>query len=167
MKKLMSTIGIVALLIGTGFAQEGEAPAECSHKEHAHAKHGKKGKHRSMLADIPDLTEEQKAQMKEIKKASRESMKPQHEELRAVREKLGALKSADNPDMKSINQLIDNKHVLEAEMDKAKMATHLKALSVLNPEQRKAFKLKMEEKRAEREKMHKQRKEKRELKEAK
>jgi Spy/CpxP family protein refolding chaperone len=69
--------------------------------------------------------------------------------------------------LKEINQLIDEMHLLQAEMDKAKAASHLKALSVLTPEQRKAFTVKMEEKRVEREKMHKQRKAKRELKEAK
>jgi Spy/CpxP family protein refolding chaperone len=137
MKKLMSTIGIVALLVGTSFAQEGEA----------HAKQEKKGKRQSMLADIPDLTEEQKAQMIEIRKGGRESLKGQHEKIRSVREKLGAL-----------NSLIDEMHKLEAEMDKAKTALHLKALSILTPEQRKVFNEKMKKKRAEREKMHKERK---------
>lgn len=162
----MSTIGIVALLVGTGFAQEGGAP-ECDHKEKAHMKHGKQGKHRAMLEDIPDLTEEQKAQMKEIKKAGKESLKSQHAAIKAVREKLGDLKTSENPNLKEINQLIDEMHKLQAEMDKAKTASHLKALSVLTPEQRKAFKVKMEENRAEREKRHKERKAKRELKEAK
>ena len=148
MKKLMSTIGIVALLVGTSFAQEGEA----------HAKHEKKGKRQSMLADIPDLTEEQKAQMIEIRKGGRLSMKGQREKIGSVREKLGALKSAENPDMKSINSLIDEMHKLEAEMDKAKTASHLKALSILTPEQRRVFNEKMKKKRTEREQMHKERK---------
>ena len=117
-----------------------------------------------MLADIPNLTDEQKAQMKDIKKSGRESMKGQHEKIRSVREKLGSLKSAENPNLNDINKLIDEMHKLEAEMDKAKTASHLKALSVLTPEQRKVFNAKMQEKRAEREKMHKERKQ---MKEAK
>ena len=164
MKKLMSTIGIVALLVGTGFAQENDAPVERAQKEQAHPKHGKKGKHAAMLAEIPNLTDEQKAQMKDIKKSGRQSMKGQHEKIRSVREKLGSLKSAENPNLNEINMLIDEMHKLEAEMDKAKTASHLKALSVLTPEQRKVFNAKMKEKRAEREKMHKKRKQ---MKEAK
>jgi Spy/CpxP family protein refolding chaperone len=166
MKKLMSTIGILALLVGTGFAQEKGAP-ECDYKAKAHVKHGKHGKQRAMLEDLPGVTDEQKTQMKEIRIASRERLKSQHESLKAVREKLGDLKTSENPNLKEINQLIDEMHLLQAEMDKAKAASHLKALSVLTPEQRKAFTVKMEEKRVEREKMHKQRKAKRELKEAK
>ena len=166
MKKLMSTIGIIALIVGTGFAQERGAP-EYDYKEKAHMKHGKQDKNRAMLEDIPDLTEEQKAQMKEIRKAGKESMKPKHEAIRAVREKLGDLKTSENPNLKEINQLIDEMHALQAKMDKAKAASHIKALSVLTPEQRKAFKVKMEEKRAERENRYKERKAKRELKEAK
>lgn len=157
MKKLMSTIGIVALLASAGFAQEKDAPVECSQKERAHAKPGKRGKHRAMLEAIPNLTDEQKAQMKEIKKSGRESMKAQHEELRGLREKMRAMKTSENPDLKSINTMIDKAHRLEAELDKAKTASHIKALSVLTPEQRKAFKAEMDKKHSEREKRHQER----------
>ena len=112
MKKLMSIIGIVALLAGTGFAQETESNVECTHKEKAHAKPGKRGKHKAMLESIPDLTEEQKAQMKEIKKSSREANKAQHEELKAVREKLRSAKTSENPDLNQVNALIDKMHAL-------------------------------------------------------
>ncbi len=162
----MSTIGIVALLVGTGFAQEGGAP-EHDHKGKAHMKHGKPGKHKAMLEEIPDLTEEQKTQLKEIKKAGRESTNGQHEAVKAVREKLRDLKTSDNPNLGEINQLIDEMHKLQAEVDKAKAASHLKALSVLTPEQKKVFNQKLKERKDEREKRHKERKEKREMQEAK
>ena len=164
MKKLMSTIGIMALLMGTGFAQETESQAEQTHKERVHGKPGKRGKHKAMLESIPDLTEEQKAQMKEIKKASREANKGQHEELKGVREKLRAAKTAENPDLDQVNSLIDRMHDLQSDLDKAKAAAHIKALSVLTPEQRKVLKQEMEKKNAEREKRQMERKKMRESK---
>lgn len=158
MKKLMSTIGIIALLVGNGFAQETESKVEPTQKERAHGKHGKRGMRKAMLESIPDLTEEQKTQMREIKKSSREANKVQHEELKAVREKLRSAKISENPDLNEINNLIDKMHALDSDLDKAKAAAHVKALSVLTPEQRKALKDEMEKKHAEREKRQMERK---------
>ncbi|MGB0367954.1 MAG: Spy/CpxP family protein refolding chaperone [Flavobacteriales bacterium] len=161
MKKLMSTIGIVALLAGTSFAQEHvkhDVAAECT-KGRAQATPAKHRKRADLYASIPDLKEEQKTQMQKIKKTSRESMKEQHDQLRMVHKKLGAAKRSEEPNMEDINSLIDEMHKLKAEIDKAKTASHIRAMSVLTPEQRKAFNENMEKKHAEREKMRNERKE--------
>ena len=152
MKKLMSTIAIIALIVGTGIAQEGPC-GDHGPKDRAHAREGK-GK--EMMADIPDLTEAQKKSLQEIKKSGKEGDKSRHEAVKAVRDKLGDLKTSANPNINEINSLIDEMHKLEAELDKSRVASYLKMRSVLTAEQLKVFDAKQAEKRAEREKRKKE-----------
>ena len=161
--KFLFVLSFLFLSVGS-FAQETESQSAETHKEYAHGKHGKRGKRKAMLESIPDLTEDQKAKMKQIKKDSREANKAQHEELKSVREKLRAEKTAENPDLNQVNALIDKMHGLQANLDKAKAEAHIKALSVLTPEQRKVFKEEMKKKQAEREQRHMERKKMRESK---
>lgn len=144
MKKLMSTIGVIALLFGTSFAQEAATPEKM--------RHGKHGKHQTMLDDIPDLTEDQKAQINEIREAGRKQMEPQRQETKKLRMKMIELKSAENPDQKQINELIDRQAKVKAEMMKTRTASELKIRSLLTPEQRKAFDAKQKERREKRKK---------------
>jgi Spy/CpxP family protein refolding chaperone len=84
MKKLMSTIGVIALLMGTSFAQDAAPSKEM--------RQGKQGKHQAMLEELPDLTENQKAQIKDIREESREKMEPQREDMKKLRSILMELK---------------------------------------------------------------------------
>ncbi len=152
MKKLMSTIAIIALIAGTGIAQEGPR-GDHGPKDRTHVR---EGKGRDMMADIPDLTEAQKKSLQEIKKSGKEGAKSQREAVKAVRNKLADLKTSTNPNINEINSLIDEMHKLEAEMDKSRMAAFLKMRSVLTAEQLKVFDAKQAEKRAEREKRKKE-----------
>jgi len=149
MKKLMSTIAILALVVGTSIAQD--APKDGKH-------HGKHGKHQAMLDDIPDLTDDQKAQIKEIREESRKQMQPQREESKKLRLKMIELKSSENPDQKQINALIDQQAKVKADMMKARTASELKVRSILTPEQRKAFDSKKKEHMEMRKKHHEERK---------
>lgn len=144
MKKLMSTIGIVALLMGTSFAQDA-APDKQMHR-------GKHGKHQTMLDDIPDLTDEQKTQIKEIHEESRKQMEPQRQEMKKLRARMMELKSAENPDQNEINQLIDQRAKLRAEMEKTRAASELKIRGLLTAEQLKIVDAKRKEKMEMREK---------------
>ena len=152
MKKIMATIGVVALLVGSSFAQNAEmAPAK-------KAEVRKEKRHR-MMADIPNLTEDQKAEIKKIKGEGHEKAEPQRKAMKELRSKLSALKMAENPDLQQINSLIDESAKMKAEMEKSRTASQLKVRSILTPEQRKAVDAQRKEKMEMREKRHMERKE--------
>lgn len=155
MKKLMATVGVLALLVGNSFAQDQPLKGE----GHPHKMHAEKGKRKGMMADIPNLTEDQKAQIKKIKAESRKNAEPQREEMKNLRMKLQELKTAENPDQKQINELIDKSAKMKAEIDKSKTASELKIRSILTPEQRKLVDEKRKEKMETREKRHAEKKE--------
>ena len=142
----MSTIAMIALVVGVSLAQD--APQ--------HSPHGKGGKHKSMMADIPDLTDDQKAQLKEIKESASKKIEGPRKELRDIREQIVALKQSEKPDVNQINELIDKSSLLKADVEKAKVATELKMRTVLTPEQLKVFDAKRKEKMEMRKKNHAQ-----------
>ncbi len=149
MKKLMSILAVMAILVGTSFAQD--TPVEKEPR-------GKHGKYKAILDAIPDLTEEQKTQIKEIHKNGREQMKPQREELKTIRMKMVDLKSAENPDQAKINELIDRQADLKAEMMKIRTTAELKARSLLTSEQKQALDAKRKENMEKRKKHHEEKK---------
>ena len=159
-KKLMATVGVLALLVGNSFAQDQSEKVE----GHPHKMHAEKGKRQGMMADIPNLTDAQKANIKSIKEASRKQTEPQRKQMKEVRMKLNELKTSENPDLKQINQLIDKSATLKAEMEKSRTASELKVRSILTPEQRKAVDAKRKEHIEMREKRHAEKKEMREAK---
>ncbi|MCB9185260.1 MAG: Spy/CpxP family protein refolding chaperone [Flavobacteriales bacterium] len=124
MKKLMSTIGILALIVGSGFAQDAATPGKAPH-----------GKYQAMLEDIPNLTDAQREQINEIRESTQKKVQPQREEMKTLRVKMKELKAADNPDQKQINELIDRQASVKAEMMKARTAAELSVRSILTPEQ--------------------------------
>lgn len=150
MKKLMSTIGVVAVLFATAVAQDASAPEK--------GPHGKHGKYQALMNEIPDLTDEQRAQIKEIHQAARENAKGQREESKQIRMKLMELKTADDPNQAEINRLIDRQAEIKANMMKERTAAELKVRSILTPEQRKVVDAKMKERAQDREKRHQERK---------
>ncbi len=156
-------MGVLALLATASFAQEG-GKAKCTQNEKACcAKDGK----RAMLEGLPNVTEKQKSTLKNLREEGKKKMEPQREKMRATKEKLHKMKMAENPDIKGINQLIDEKHKLQAEMEKQRTAQHIKALTILTPEQRKAFDAKRKERREKCEKAQKEQQKQMQLKEAK
>ena len=131
MKKLIGILSILTLVAGTAVAQEG-GEKECTHKERALGKHGK---HRAMLEDIPNVTEGQKATFKQIREEGKKKAQGNHDKMRAIKQKLQDLKTADNPNyLNEINSLIDDKHRIQAEMDKERAVSHIKMRTVLTPE---------------------------------
>jgi Spy/CpxP family protein refolding chaperone len=161
MKKVMATIGVLALLAGNSFAQE-DARKEAAPAEKRAEIRSKS--HKGIMADIPDLTEEQRTQIKSIKEEGRKKMEPQHKEMKMLRSKIMELKMAENPNEKEINTLIDKSALIKAEMEKSRTASELKVRSILTPEQRVVLDSKMKEKMADRERRHKEHKQMREAK---
>ncbi|MBI1287971.1 MAG: periplasmic heavy metal sensor [Flavobacteriales bacterium] len=154
MKKLMATLGVLTLLVGTGFAQD-KTQAVGSHPQQRFERGGKQEK---MMAEIPNLTEEQKTQIKAIRDENRKRMEPQRKEMKSIHEKLAELKKAEQPNMQEINQLIDKSAVIKAEMEKSRTMSEMKVRGVLTPEQVKVMDQKMQERKDMREKQHMERK---------
>lgn len=155
MKKLMATVGVLALLAGTTMAQD--------RVERSDAAEGRKFEKRAvhserLMNDIPDLTDDQKAQIRSIKEESRKKMEPQRAEMTTIRSKIAELKKAENPNQQEINKLIDRSSLVKAEMEKSRAASELKVRSILTPEQRKVMDAKMKERKDVREKHHMERK---------
>ena len=88
---------------------------------------------------IPDLTDEQKDQMQEIRLSTQKSLLPIKNELGENRAKLRTLTTADNPDMKAIDKLIDENGQLMASMMKIQASNHQKVRSLLTEDQRIVF----------------------------
>lgn len=150
MKKLVGTIGMLVFLAGTGFAQN-DVRKEAAPVQKMEFK---EKRHKDMMAEIPNLTEEQKSQLKAIKEEGRQKTEPQRKELKAVQDKLREMKMAENPNQQEINKMIDKSALLRAEMEKSKTAQQLKARQVLTPEQRVVLDSKMKERIANKEKRH-------------
>lgn len=123
---------------------------ECKPGDGAKAHHQRESKegHHALMESLPNLTEAQKTQLKEIREQGRKDSQPQREKMKAMREKLQNMKMSDNPNQKEIDTLIDEMHRLKAQMEKSRTASELKMRSVLTPEQRKVLDEKMKEKHA-------------------
>jgi Spy/CpxP family protein refolding chaperone len=151
MKKL---IGMAALFFALGTAANAQESKPGDGVKAQHRGEFKDG-HHALMESLPDLTDAQKTQLKEMREQGRKESQPQREKMKAMREKLQNMKMSDNPNQKEIDALIDEMHVLKAQMEKSRTAYELKMRSVLTPEQRKVLDEKMKEKHAMRkDKMH-------------
>jgi Spy/CpxP family protein refolding chaperone len=151
MKKLVATLGILTFLVGTGIAQEKK---ECTGAPEGR-KFEKRAHHERLMDEIPDLTEQQKAEIKAIKQETRKKTEPQRAELKTIQSKIAELKMAENPNQQEINKLIDKSALMKADMEKSRAASEMKVRGVLTPEQQKVMNEKM--------KIHMQQKEKRHM----
>jgi len=141
MKKSIGMIAMAALLSLPAMAQSratntSEAPA----KEHRMKAH--KG---DRIAELPNVTEEQKVKLKAIHEATRKANEPKREEMKAIREKMKAVRMSENPDQAELNRLIDKSHGVKADMEKTRVAGEMKAMTILTPEQQATYKAKMKE----------------------
>lgn len=151
MKKVMATMGVMALLIGTSFAQDNVRTERIPADKRAEMKMKKE---HGMMSEIPNLTEEQKTQIKKLKEEARVKSEPQRKQLKDLKMKLNELKTAENPNQQEINSLIDKSAKIKAEMDKARAASEIKVRQILTPEQLKVVDAKRKEKMEMREKKH-------------
>lgn len=142
MKKLIATMGVLSLVVGTGFAQNKAQVADGRPPQRIE----KTGKQERLMAEIPDLTEQQKTQIKSIRDENRKKMEPQRAEMKTIHSKLSELKKAEQPDVQEINKLIDRSAVIKAEMEKSRTMSELKVRGILTPEQLKVMDQKMQQK---------------------
>ncbi len=89
-----------------------------------------------MFMNIPDLTEAQQTQIKEIRTATMKEMLPLKNELKEKQAHLQTLQTADNPKMNEINSTIDEIGVIKTKMAKNRAAGHQKIRKILTDDQR-------------------------------
>lgn len=143
MKKLMSITAVILLVAGTALAQG-------NHSEDR----SMRGKHGAMLKEIPNLSAEQEAQIKEIHANAKAESKPMREEVKEIRLKLIELKQSENPDESQIHELIDKQSQIKAEMMKSRSTAEIEIRKLLTEEQKQAVDAKRKERMEMRKKPH-------------
>ena len=83
-----------------------------------------------------DLTEDQKAEVKEIHLAKMKENQPMKDELKINRAKINALANNDNPDMKEIVSLIEANSVIITSMQVKQIESRIKIRSLLTDDQK-------------------------------
>lgn len=136
MKKLTAAIlSIVLVAMGAMFvfAQDGAGQKD------GKGKFGKRGGHRGghgMMFRGLDLTDEQKAQMKTIRQASKESTKSIREQMKANRQKLQTLSESGTFDEAQVKAIAAEQGNLSAQMIVEKEKVKTQMLAILTPEQK-------------------------------
>jgi Spy/CpxP family protein refolding chaperone len=126
----IATIAIASMLTGTGSllaqpSSKGEMKKTEFHKETHNG--------------IPNMTEEQKAKMKDLHIAFYKEAKPLRNQLGELKAKQKTLSTADNPDMKAINANIDEITKVMNQLMKSRAAFRQKVRALLTDEQRMWF----------------------------
>ena len=83
-----------------------------------------------------NLTEDQKAEVKEIHLARMKEIQPLKDELRINRAKLNALMNKDNPDMKEIVSLIEANGMILTNIQVKRIESKMKVRALLTDEQK-------------------------------
>lgn len=83
-----------------------------------------------------DLTDAQKAQMKQIRESQRESLQPLRQELRAKRQEIRTATASGTFDEALVRQKLAEIAPLEAKLMAERFRAHQEMLSVLTPDQR-------------------------------
>jgi len=136
MKKLNQIVIITMLMLPfTVTAQQrGNGPGNGGNGDQIQRRDGS-----GMMAAIPDLTAEQQDKIKTIHLNMMKESLPIKNKLGENKAKMKTLQTADNPDMKAINTLIDESAKLEADLKKKRAANHQEVRKLLTDEQRVIF----------------------------
>lgn len=133
MKKLtVAILSIILVAMGAMFifAQDGAANKEGKRG------FGKRGDGHKMMLRGLDLTDEQKAQIKTITQASKETSQPIREQMKANREKLQTLSDDGNFDQAQVQEIANRQGALSAQMIVEKEKTKSQIYAILTPEQK-------------------------------
>ena len=99
----------------------------------------KKGLKQRQGLNLPDLSEEQKEQIKGLRTTTKKDMLDNRNQVGELKAKLRTLQTADKPDMNKINSTIEKISVIKTDMAKKKAAHHQDIRSILTEEQRVIF----------------------------
>lgn len=137
MKKLTAAIlSIVLVAMGAMFvfAQDGAGQKDGKRGFGKRGGHHRGG-HGMMFRGL-DLTDEQKAQMKTIRQASKESTKSIREQMKANRQKLQTLSESGTFDEAQVKAIAAEQGNLSAQMIVEKEKVKTQMLAILTPEQK-------------------------------
>jgi Spy/CpxP family protein refolding chaperone len=135
-------VSIIILLGVNVFAQQDEErkPPPVFEDEHFKAPHMMKPpKHQKGLPPIPDLTEEQKEQIKELEINNMKEVLSLKNQMGERESQLRTLSTADNVDINSIYELIEEIGELKTQMMKQEAALHQEIRKILTDDQRVFF----------------------------
>jgi len=88
---------------------------------------------------IPDLTDQQKTDIKAIHTAAQQDILPLRNKLNEQQASLQSLQTANSPDMKAINKTIDEISATEAQIGKRRAEAHQDVRKLLTDDQRVAL----------------------------
>ena len=125
---LMFSVGSVGALAQTD-------PNDADHQKDR--KECKKG--HEQYSKIPDLTQEQKAQIEAIRDGFKEENQTTKSAIREKREELRQLTSAESVNIEAVDSLIDEIGALKTSMMKSKTNMDIEVRSLLTEEQREYF----------------------------
>ena len=161
-KLVITSVAAIALAVPVAIAQSTDSGEGMQKRRHAKMRMGRHRSHQGamlggrMFRNL-DLTDAQKAQIKQIRQNSRESTKPLREQLRAIRQEVRQSTQSGTFDEVFVTQKLTEAASLQAKLMGAKFAAHQETLSVLTPEQktkldemRAQFKAKQAERKAKR-----------------
>ena len=136
-KKKPILLLIAALFIISSGIAYAQGPGNDGNREDRPPMHGEKGPGHGPM--IPDLTDEQKEQIKDIHVESMEDMLALKNKIGEKTARLHTLQTAAKANMSEINKTIEEIGKLRTEMMKLKAASHQKIRSLLTDEQRVFF----------------------------
>ncbi|MFN8588373.1 MAG: Spy/CpxP family protein refolding chaperone [Candidatus Eisenbacteria bacterium] len=98
---------------------------------------GRGAGHMAMMFGMLDLSDAQKAKMRDIHERQMRSNIQARADLQLARMDMAKLMRAENPDQAAINAQVDKMAKMRADVQKSRIATMLEARAQLTPEQRK------------------------------
>lgn len=125
--------GLFLLTVGTSMAQKGAGMMERKMDRSETP-----GFHQQYMM-IPDLTEEQKEQIKELRVDQMKKMTQLRNQLTEKRAALSTLQTQDNPNMEEINTTIEEMGQIRISMHKEQAAHHQEIRKLLTEEQKAYF----------------------------
>jgi len=99
----------------------------------------KKIKQDNKLFKVLNLTDEQKTQISDLKLVHQKEMLPLRTELQGKMVELQLFKTEDKPDLKKIDNLIEEVEKIRAKMQKSRVRHQLEIRNILTPEQKRIF----------------------------
>ncbi|HEX5735605.1 MAG TPA: Spy/CpxP family protein refolding chaperone [Blastocatellia bacterium] len=125
----------VAIAVPVVIAQSTDEGGRKGRRDHS-GHFGKRGGGMGRIFSQLDLTDAQKAQIKQIHENSREELRPLVQEIRAKRQEIRQARQGGTVDEAFISQKLAEMAPLEAKMIAARARIHEQTLAVLTPEQR-------------------------------
>lgn len=130
LKTAMLIILAIALVTGSALAQKGKMEME---------NRPFKGPKHEHFPKIPDLTDEQKEQIKELKTDHLKATLPLKNQLQEKEARLQTVSTGDNVNMNDVNKTIDEIAAIKTKMAKSRAAHRQQIRKILTDEQRVFF----------------------------